>query len=484
MILRDYQQAMTDKARDRLRAKVKRLLMVAPTGAGKTVKAAFMQGRAAQRGQISWFVVHRIEIILRTSETFTALGIDHGIVADGFPLQPEKRVQICSVDTLVGKLHLLPTPDGIVFDEAHHIVAGNHSRIADCAQDAWKVGITATPERIDGQGLEPFFDEMILGPTPRNLKDRGFLSPFKYFAPGQVDWVGDEAGLNRRNTAEFMQNSAVVGDAVDQWGKHAENMRTIGFEMSRKASLATVDAFRSSGIEAAHVDGVMHRDQRREIMTAFRDGEIMYLSQVAIAGEGVDIPGAECALLRYQTNSLTKFLQDCGRVFRPVYEPGFDQTAADDIARVMSIAAGPKPFAVVLDMGGNAFLHGMPDDDREWSLKGARERRRREKANQGNVVGVRHCPECLMISASTVNVCEGCGHEFAIKYRDPKVVAGELAELKRLEEQRKADLKQRQKQEEWACKTLDDWKRLAERRGYKPGWAIFRWKARAGRRAA
>jgi DNA repair protein RadD len=453
--LRDYQQVFTDRARERMRAGVKRLLMVGPTGCGKTVKAAFMQAGATKKGYVSWFVVHRREIAIRTAETFDAFGIDYGMVADGFPLQPDKLVQICMVDTLVNRLGKLPPPDGIVFDEAHHIVAGSHAAVAAANPDAWHIGLTATPERLDGAGLAPYFDEMIPGPQTGHLMKRGFLSPYRYYAPGAADLVGGREGFNRSNIADIMGNAKLIGDAVDEWGKHAEGMRTIGFEMNRKSSEATVLAFRAAGIEAHHIDSLMHRDKRRDLFKAFREGEITYLSQVAIAGEGVDIPGAECALLRYKSNSLTKFLQDVGRVFRPLYEDGFDQDNASDADRVAAIAAGPKPFAVILDMGGNAFDFGMPDDDRTWSLQGAKERRKLQAAN--DAIPIRQCPMCFAYTPSSLRACH-CGFEHKTVWTPPAWAKGELFELERQgtsdKEFARIKLREEEKAQERAAKTL------------------------------
>lgn len=482
MELRDYQATLTDQARERLRRRVRRLLLVAATGAGKTVIAAFIQGRAAERGLTTWFVVHRIEIILRTAETFAELGIDFGVVADGFPLEPDKPVQICSVDTLVNKIDLLPTPDGIVFDEAHHIVAGNHSVVAGSAPNAWHILITATPERLDGAGLAPFADEMIVGPQSGELMRRGFLSPYRYFAPGKPDLIG--ADMTR--LAEAMGTAKLVGEAVDHWHRDARGLRTIGFEMNRAASQASVAAFRSEGVEAWHVDGTMHRDQRRELFTAFRNGEITYLSQVAIAGEGVDIPGAECALLRYKTNSLTKWMQDVGRVFRPLYAPGFDAGTATDEERRASIAAGPKPSAVILDMGGNAFDFGMPCDERQWSLMGAKERRKLQR--EVDTIPIRQCPECYQISPSTVRVCP-CGYEHRTVFAAPEAAAGALFELGALgRDQRKAAaaaekeaIRRREKDEERNASMATLMRLARERNAVTPGrykdpkkWALMK----------
>jgi superfamily II DNA or RNA helicase len=430
VILRDYQTQLIDGARERIRRR-KRALVVAPTGAGKTVLAAFMQGGAARRGQSSWFIVHRREILERTAETFAEVGIDFGMVLDGYPMRPEAPVQLCGVQSLVGRLDDLPRPAGVVWDEAHHRVAGDHAAVGDHVADAWQVGVTATPERLDGEGLGDCFDELVLGPTTGGLMGRGFLSPYRLFAPGRPDMLG----TTLTSMAEAMGDARLIGDAVEHWHRDARGMQTIGFEMNRAASQATVAAFRSEGVEAHHVDGTMHRDKRKELFRAFRAREITYLSQVAIAGEGVDIPGAECALLRYKTNSLTKFLQDVGRVFRPIYEPGFDAGAATDAERVASIAAGPKPFAVILDMGGNAFDFGMPCDERRWSLLGAKERRVMERMEDG--FPIHTCPECYQITASAVRVCP-CGYEFTVKERSAAWAEGQLFELKASREEAKA----------------------------------------------
>lgn len=486
MQLRDYQDALVSGARERLRRRVRRPLIVAPTGAGKTVMAAFMQGEAASRGQSSWFTVHRREILERTAETFAECGIDFGMVLDGYPMRPEAPVQLCGVQTLVTRLDQLPRPAGVVWDEAHHIVAGDHAAIAAHVCGGWQIGVTATPERLDGEGLGPFFDEMVLGPTTRDLIGRGFLSSYRYFAPGDRDLLG--AGMTA--LAEAMGSARLIGDAVEHWHAHAEGLQTIGFEMNRASSIASVAAFRAAGIDAAHVDGTMHRDERRELFRAFRAGELRYLSQVAIAGEGVDIPGAECALLRYKTNSLTKYLQDCGRVVRPVYPAGFDAGGATDEARVAAIATGPKPFAVILDMGGNAFDFGMPDADRTWSLRGAKERRKLEGIRDG--LAIHTCPACYQVTPSIVRLCPGCGHAFSIEQRSAAWAAGALFELKSEAAAAKAAAaaekearRAREKAEERGA-SLATLMRLAhERNGAEPGrykdprkWAAMRIKLR------
>lgn len=460
--LRDYQSTLTDQARTNIRAKIRRQVLVAPTGSGKTVIAAFIQGGAASRGLKTWFIVHRFEILSRTAETFDAVGIDYGVVCDGFALQPEKPVQLCMVGTLANRSHLLPAPNGIVWDECHHIVAGAHSQIAEQNPDAWQIGVTATPERLDGRGLRPFFDEMVTGPTTRTLMERGFLAPYRYFAPGTPDLAGGREGLNRKNTADIMGDAKLIGQAVDQWGNIAAGKRTINFELSRKASEATVQAFKTSGVSAIHVDGDMHPDARKEAFAGFAAGEYMILSNVAIAGEGVDIPAIEAVMLRDPTESLTKYLQEVGRGFR-LFEG--------------------KTEAILLDFAGNAFRHGLPDDPRTWSLDGRRDREKKQR--ESDATPIRQCPTCYRISPSTVKVCPGCEYEHSTVWTPPQWKDGDLFELKRQGETDKEAAKKaaqvQRKAEERACGSdLAAWIRLGVTRKYTNprGWALNQIKIR------
>ncbi|HEX8418978.1 MAG TPA: DEAD/DEAH box helicase [Sphingomonas sp.] len=410
--LRDYQRVLVDGARANLRAGVRRQLLVGPTGCGKTVVAAFIHGGAAQRGLTTWFCVHRREIIDQTADTFANVGIDFGLVVAGEPMRPDARVQLCSVQTLANRMDQLPKPRGIVWDECHHIVSATHAGIADANPDAWQIGVTATPLRLDGKGLRPFFDRIVVGPTTGELIRRGFLAPYRYFAPGQPDLVGVRAShgdFNRGDLEKLMDEPKLIGEAVATYRDLADGKRAIIFETSVATSQSVTAAFTAAGIPALHVDGAMDKRDRKAAFAAFREGRIRVLSNVELAGEGVDIPAIEAVILRRPTQSLSLYLQQVGRGLR-LFEG--------------------KSEAIIIDHAGNAFRHGLPDDPREWTLDG-KEKRAGPKVGS-DAVPIHQCPTCYRITGSIVRTCPGCGYEFTIEARSVAWAEGQLFELNRL----------------------------------------------------
>ena len=128
VILRDYQSDIIERARLSMRRN-RRVLLQAPTGAGKTALASYMAGETSERGQQVWFICHRAELVLQTSLTFRKFGIDHGFIAAGYPMNLRAGVQICSIDTLKNRLLQLPPPKLAIVDECHHCGAAGWARV-------------------------------------------------------------------------------------------------------------------------------------------------------------------------------------------------------------------------------------------------------------------------------------------------------------------------------------------------------------------
>jgi DNA repair protein RadD len=460
--LRDYQNVLIEGARANIRAGVKRQVLVAPTGSGKTVIAAFMQGRSAQRGARSWFVVHRKEIIEQTAITFGQVGIPHGFVVAGEQTDRTPLVHLCGVQTLANRLDDLDTPELIVWDECHHVAAASWSTIMQRFPDAYHIGLSATPERLDGKGLKEFFDRLVVGPTTGELIRRGFLSPYRYFAPTQPDLTGvaTTAGdFNRAQLAGVMGKPTIIGDAFEHYQRLAPGKRAIIFAVSRDHSREVVARFNAEGVPALHVDGAMPKTERKAAFDRFRSGDVCVLSNVDLAGEGVDIPAIEAAILLRPTKSLSLHLQQVGRALRL-----FDG----------------KTEAVILDHASNALLHGLPDDERQWSLEGRKRGKRAAGANDS--FPIRQCIECYRVSPSTADHCPGCGVVFPARARPACHEEGELFELTRLDAKRRE--KEERKAEERQCQSLQDWMLLGKKRGYSRGWAFHQWNVRQRYRRA
>ncbi len=451
--LRPYQAEIIEQARALIRAGGRSILLQAPTGAGKTALCAHMLGTAAARGQQSWFVVHRRELVKQSARTFHAVGIPHGIVAAGFPGDNHQPVQICSVQTLAQRHARMARPRLIVWDECHHVAAASWAQIHQAYPDAIHIGLSATPERLDGTGLQAWFKQIVLGPSVSWLIEQGYLARYRLFAPSLPDLGGVHTRMGdfvRGEAAAVMDKPSITGDAVAHYRKLAAGKRAVVFCTSVEHSQHVAESFRLTGIRAEHIDGCIDNQMRDEIIGRFEQGQTQVLCNVELFGEGVDIPGIEVAILLRPTQSLSLFLQQVGRALRPA--PG-------------------KTEALILDHAGNALRHGLPDDEREWSLEGAKKKRR---AKDKDDVPVKSCPRCFAVVRSLVQRC-ACGHVWMPQGRVVEEQAGELIEVD-------ASMVRRQKLcEQGAAKSLDDLIRLGAARGYRNprAWALHVFHARS-----
>jgi superfamily II DNA or RNA helicase len=414
IVLRDFQDDLIGRARQRLREGVRRLLIQLATGGGKTVIAAFIIGGVRARGLRVWFVVHRKELIRQTSATFTSVGIPHGFIAADMTPNPFELVQLCGVQTLAARLddgNLAP-PDVIIWDEAHHATAGTWADVAAKFPNAIGIGLSATPQRLDGAGLRAHFDVMEQGPSTAELIRRGFLSPYRYFAPGEPDLVGVRRGggdFNRGDLGALLDKPQLVGDVVEHYLRLCPGEQGIVFAVNREHSRHLADAFRAHGVAAAHVDGSMTSRERDRFDAAFRAGDVTVGCNVELFGEGYDVPGIGYVGVARPTTSLSWHRQMLGRGLRTA--PG-------------------KTVAVLADHAGNAIRGlGLPDDDVEWSLDGKVKGAARGPSDS---LPIHTCPTCYQVTASAVRVCPGCGHEFATVARTLATSKGELFELNRL----------------------------------------------------
>ena len=165
MQLRYYQQRAIADTRAAIAAGSRTPILVLPTGGGKTIIFSAIAQSAAAKGNRVLILVHRRELIHQTSSKLAWVGLDHGIIAAG--VRPtDAPVQVASVQTLARRLHRTNWQPGlIIIDEAHHATAGQWSRILEHWPSTYRLGVTATPCRLDGRGLGAAFDAMVLGPS-------------------------------------------------------------------------------------------------------------------------------------------------------------------------------------------------------------------------------------------------------------------------------------------------------------------------------
>lgn len=447
--LRPYQAQAIDEARQAYRT-VRSVLFQLPTGAGKTVTASTVVRGAAQKRNPVWWLTHRRELAAQASDTFHQLGIPHGLVQAGHVSDPTALVQVASIQTIVRRFGKVPDPALMVFDEAHHIGAASWDTVFNAFPAAKVLGLTATPWRLDGQGLGKWFDHMIEGPSVRELIDAGSLCDFRLFAPSKPDLAGIKtaAGDYQRGAlAKAMDKPTIVGDAITHYRQLCPGKRAVVFAAGVENSKHIVAQFNAAGIRAEHVDGTMDAQERDAVVERFRCGETLVLSNADLFGEGFDVPAIEAAILLRPTKSLSLYLQQVGRALRPM--------------------AG-KSEAIILDHAGNSLQHGLPDDLREWSLE---DRERRKKAESGDVP-VKQCEECFFVYRPASR-CPQCGHTPPISAREIETVDGTLEEVKRAAQVEK-------RREVGRARTTEDLIAIGRERGYKNP-AFWAAKVMAGR---
>jgi len=449
VILRDYQEELVERIRHAFRNDHQRVLAVAPTGSGKTVLFSFMTKRATAKGLHVLILAHRGEILDQISETLSEVGVEHGVIRAGHSMALTRRVQVASVQTLVRRLDRITPPDFVVVDEAHHSCAGTWQTLfAKWRTPKW-LGVTATPERLDGKGLGHIYGHLVVGPSTDTLIQRGFLAKPVYFAPAnQLDVSGlrKTAGdYNKKDSEDLVNRPTITGNAVEHYRRHCNGMRAIVFCVTLKHAREVASQFNGFGIPAATIDGKLDRVVRSSRVKDLSSGKIMVLTSCEIVSEGFDLPSVGAAVLLRPTSSLALHLQQIGRALRP---------------------ASGKQNAIILDHAGNCLRHGLAEEQRDWTLDGKAKRRRTADAS----LNTRMCAQCYAIFVGSE--CPQCGHIFKTRQR---LVLEQEGNLKQLSAKDIEAIRER-KSEEHACRTLEEYRELGRKRGYKPGWAYFRWK--------
>lgn len=350
---------------------------------------------------------------------------------------------------------------GFLVHNCHHAVAGQWRQITDANPNAKLLGLSATPERLDGKGLGVnaggVYETMVLGPSVKELIRDGYLSAPRVFAPP----VGfDDAGLKSvagdydlKEMALRLDKPKIIGNAVKHYAKLCEGMPAIAFCATVEHAQHTAEEFKKAGYNFKCIDGTMDDCDRRDAIEGLGNGKYDGLTSCEIISEGTDIPVVGCAIFLRKTKSLAKYLQQAGRVLRPY--PG-------------------KEYSIILDHVGNVELHGFPDDDREWSLDG-----RPKKSKQKDEFFMRTCPNCYACYKSSLKACPVCGCEQSIKSKQEiEYVEAELVERER------AAAKEKAESERKAANKFQQLVELGKRRGYQNpyAWAKHVFNARIKRK--
>jgi superfamily II DNA or RNA helicase len=475
VVLRDYQLQLLADLRTALKTH-RRVCAVMPTGAGKgQVIGAIAQGAAAKARRVL-VLAHRYELIDQLSGTLRAWGLEPDLIAPGHQLQG-RQVAVGSVQTVARRLEQLQAPDLIIQDEAHHLIAGNlWGQIISAWPSAHLIGTTATPERLDGKGLGVeaggFFEALVLGPSAAELVEHGWLArPQVYSWPSAKREAPEghapggqgperQSEFDLQAAARVFGDRAAIGDAISHYRRRLHPATAIVFCCTTQHAEQLAGAFRSAGFRAAAVGGTTPSALRCRLIAGLGSGEVEVLTSCMLISEGTDIPSVGGAILLRPTASLALYLQMVGRALRPA--PG-------------------KSEAVILDHVGNAHRHGLPTEERTWTLAGRRRR-------QGVSIPIKDCPQCFCSCPSAATLCPDCGHLFLTDEREEQrrglqQVDGELALFSGRARHRPKPIQPHQQRPRpqspsAGCCSLEELLKREQERGYKPGWARHVWAAR------
>lgn len=460
--LRDYQARDVERIRRSYATGHRAPLYVLPTGGGKTVCFAHIAQAAHNKGSRVIILTHRSRLLRQASRQLAELGIPHGRIA---PKARNTRdiIQVASIQTLSNRLDRIKPPDLIIGDEGHHLTPKSQmGRIVKAFPGARLLIVTATPERLDRQGLGVqsggFADDMILGPTTSELMDMGYLCRADVYAPALIDTsklhrqMGD---FNKKELADMVDTRQITGNAVEHYAKICPGVPAVAFCVSVLHAKHVTDEFRAAGFRWETLEGSQDEDEQERILQDLESGAIDGVSSCELISEGMDIPRVGCVILLRPTESPTLAVQQPGRGLRPY--------------------AG-KDKAIILDHSGNIMRHimvpgiaalcGIHDfEPNPWTLEGSR-----RKKNEAPTISVRQCSECYFVYKAFLSECPQCGHRSRIsKPREVEQIDGELVKLDK--ERAEFLAKKRAQDEVRACKTLEELQELGRRRGYKPNWA-------------
>lgn len=462
-ILRPFQIKAVDDVEAAIASGKRRLLLVAPTGAGKTVMLAELVRRTVGRGGQALVLAHRRELVGQASRKLHAVGLDHGIIAPEFPARPGEAVQVASIATLHARavrstLLQLPPADLLVVDEAHHSTATTWRRLIEAYPDAAVIGPTATPCRTDGRGLGGLFCGIVECPPVAALIASAYLVPTRVYAPSRpdLDGVRTVAGdWNEKQLAERMDRPQLVGDVVSHWHRLADGRRTIVFATSIAHSAHLADEFGRSGVAAAHLDGSTPIAERDAIMARLASGALDVVCNCGVVGEGVDVPDVGCIVLARPTKSIVLYRQMIGRGLRPA--PG-------------------KTDCLVVDHAGATFEHGFIDEPIEWALAPDQRAARPRKAarDAGRAPKLATCPECSATRWEH-QACNACGWRPRPKRQAVDFVDGDLGAVDHAKVVRRQDPSIEERR-----RFHGELAHIARERGYSPGWIGHKFKEKFG----
>lgn len=438
MNLYDYQQKAYDETKQAFKQGLKRVLVVAPCGWGKSYLFAKMTADTIENNATGEVLIltHRTELLQQHKKLFQDLNID------------TNRIRIVSVFTEKNHIQENIKPLLIIADESHLSMANSWQTVIN-RYNTYTVGFTASPCRLDNKPLGDIFEYMVESVSVDFLIKNKKLAPYEYYAPMTVDTenlktvAGDYTLVDLE---QLMCQNYIYSDVVKSYQRIADNEQCIAYCVNVKHAKETAEQFRKQGYTAECIHGGLSSKERDRVMQEFRNGKITILCNCGIISEGVSINNCSVCLLLRPTQSLALNIQQSMRCMR--YAPG--------------------KTAKIIDCVGNYSRHGLPTTKHSWSL--TRPPKKHQNLTITGDYAIRVCPFCFK-TFKTAPTCPYCNQEYPLTEREIKEKKN--IELQHITEQQMKELEQQKKQkrmEVGKARTRADLIRIARERGYNMGW--------------
>ena len=407
MILRPYQEVAVSDACNAL-DKHGNTLIVAPTGAGKTIMLSALVGKRHEKGRRVLVIQHRDELVSQNKAKFEKVNpyITTSIV-NGTVKHWDGEAVFSMVQTMSRDRNLRDRPmfDMVVVDEGHHAAAPTYMKVINAVLEdndsAEIVGFTATPNRGDGKGLRSVFNNCAHQIELATLIREGFLVRPKSFV---IDLgVGEQLdNVTKRGKEYDMEEVAAIMDRqvindriVSEWTEKASGRKTVVFCSTVSHAEHVCDSFINSGVKANFVTGETDKDERAQMLHDLEFGDLQVIVNVAVLTEGFDAPPVSCVILTRPCSQKGTMVQMIGRGLRILDPELYPNTVKTD--------------CIVMDFGTSIITHGGLDETA--NLDGAHK-------SEGGEAPTKICPDCESEVSANTRICPICEHEFQKKVKE------------------------------------------------------------------
>lgn len=348
-------------------------------------------------------------------ELSSILYLDHLKEFGELFLDKNANVTVASIQTLIRRNYkeLLKDIDLIIGDEFHRACSPTYIKILDAKKEGCKtLGVTATPERPDGQGLKLVADKLVVGKSVVELvKMQRLCYPIVYAPQHKLDLSKIKTKMDdydQEQLAEVIsQDKHLVGDSIEHYKNISGVIPALGFCVNVVHAEKTAEQYRMAGIRAVALSAKHSTRERNEATYKLKNRELDIIFSCDLVNEGYDVPLVAVAIKLRPTQSIIIEKQQTGRILRryPDYIMTDDKYA--DMRHL--IKPNGDHIAYIFDHAGNTLRHGLPTDHKEWTLEG-----KKRKKKDLEEPKVSQCPQCYAYHALRAGKCPHCGHVYFV----------------------------------------------------------------------